>query len=326
MALNLSQMISCYNSFVKTFIAVDVGGTKIRVAVYGEEGVTPLNHTRISTRGARGTTLDRLIEAIQSLWPQSDPVSAIGIAAPGPIDPHLGVIYAAPNVPGWVNLPLVQILRDRFKVPTFLGNDANLAALAEWRYGAGRGHHDLLYLTISTGIGGGVISGDRLLLGQCGLAAELGHVVILPDGPLCGCGKRGHLEALASGTAIARYVAEELANGRPSSLRGTQTPTAREISQAADAGDSLAVEAYTLAGRYLGMGIASFLHIFNPSIVILGGGVSHSGPQFYNTMQDEIRQNVMSPAYLNNLTITYAELKDDSVLLGALALARSARE
>lgn len=308
---------------MKTFIAVDVGGTKIRVAVYGEEGITPLQQTRVSTRGVKGNALDRLMETIQALWPAADTVSAIGIAAPGPIDPHLGILYASPNVPGWVNLPLASILHDRFKVPVHLGNDANLAGLAEWRYGAGQGHHDLLYLTVSTGIGGGVISSDRLLLGQCGLAAELGHVVILPDGPLCGCGKRGHLEALASGTAIARYVAEELDRGRSSSLSGNRSPSAHDIGKAAAEGDRLAIEAYNQAWRYLGIGIASFLHTFNPSIVILGGGVSQSGPQFFSVMQEEVRNNVMTPAYLKNLTITYAALKDDAGLLGALALARS---
>lgn len=309
---------------MKTYIAVDVGGTKIRVALYPEEGLTPIQQERVSTRGPKGTALERLAETIQKLWPAGGEVAAIGVAAPGPIDPGLGIIYAAPNISGWINLPLAERLREQFQVPVFLGNDANLAGLAEWHYGAGRGHHDLLYLTISTGIGGGVICKDRLLLGACGLAGELGHIMILPDGPICGCGKRGHLEALASGTAIARYTTEELARGRVSSLAGHAAPTAREISQAAAAGDGLALEAYARAGRYLGMGIATFLHIFNPSIVILGGGVSLSGPQFFESMQEEIQRHVISPAYLNHLTITYSALKDDSGLLGALALARRA--
>src|SRR5690606_30569503 len=117
---------------------------------------------------------------------------------PGFIDSANGVVIHAPNIPGWEDLPLRDLLSSRFNVPVHVGNDANLAALAEWRYGAGQGHHDLLYLTISTGIGGGVIIGNQLLVGTRGMAAEFGHVTMMPDGPVCGCGERGHLEAIAS--------------------------------------------------------------------------------------------------------------------------------
>jgi glucokinase len=268
--------------------------------------------------------LERLIGLIAELWPVNDKVCGIGIAAPGPINPTLGIIYGAPNIPGWEKLPLAQIIRDRFGVPTKLGNDANMAALGEWRYGAGQGHHNLLYLTISTGIGGGVICDDHLLLGAHGLAGELGHVTVLPDGPICGCGHRGHLEAVGSGTAIARYVVEQLAQGVPSSLAEFSNPTGRDISMAAEQGDPLAKAALGRAGTFIGYALGDYLHIFNPSIIILGGGVSRSGPFLMEPLRTSIAERVISSEFLHGLVITTAALGDDSGLMGALALAEAA--
>lgn len=305
------------------YIAVDIGGTQIRVAVYPKGEQRPYKQKRIPTQGGNMSPLDRLIGLVAELWPVEDRVCAIGMAAPGPINPQLGVIYYAPNIPGWEKLPLAQILQERFGVPVLLGNDANLAALGEWRYGAGKGHHDLLYMTISTGIGGGVICDDRLLLGAHGLAAELGHVTVLPDGPLCGCGHRGHLEAVASGTAIERYVAEQLAQGVPSSLAEFRTPSGRDISMAAEQGDPLAKAALARAGTFIGYALGDYLHIFNPSIIILGGGVSRSGPFLIEPLRAAIAEQVISPQYLHGLVITTAELGDNAGLMGALALAET---
>ncbi len=305
-------------------IAVDIGGTQTRVSVYPLDDVTPLQQKKTATRAKGGASLQRVLDAIAEVWPAADRVRAIGVALPGPIDPKTGILFAAPNIPGWINLPVRQTIQERFQVPVVVGNDANLAALGEWRYGAGRGHHDLLYLTISTGIGGGVIMNDRLLLGHRGLATELGHITVLPDGPLCGCGQRGHLEALASGTAIAHYVAQELANGTPCSLPVSPTPTARDISLAAQAGDELCRQAIAAAASYLGIGVANYLHVFNPSIVILGGGVSQMGDLLFKPMRAGLEQNVISPAYLTDLTITTAALGDDAGLMGALAYAQTA--
>lgn len=314
---------SCYNRVnMDTYIAVDVGGTQIRVAVYQKGEHRPSKQKRIPTQGNNLPPLERLINLIAELWPVNDRVCAIGMAAPGWVNPQLGVIYLAPNIPGWEKLPLAQILFERFGVPVRLGNDANLAILGEWRYGTGQGHHHLLYLTISTGIGGGVICDDRLLLGTQGLAAELGHVTVLPDGPLCGCGHRGHLEAVASGTAIAHYVADELAHGVPSSLAQLANPTGRDISLAAEQGDPLAKSALARAGTYIGYALANFLTIFNPSIIILGGGVSRSGSLLIEPLRAALADRILSPEYLQGLVITTASLGDDSGLLGALVLAQ----
>lgn len=304
-----------------TNIAVDIGGTQIRVALYKQGERRPVKQKRIPTQVSGETPVERLIGLVAELWPENDRVCAIGIAAPGPINPQLGIIYSAPNIPGWEQLPLAQILQERFHVPARLGNDANMAALGEWRYGAGQGHHDLLYLTISTGIGGGVICGDHLLLGSHGLAGELGHITVVPGGPLCGCGHRGHLEAYGSGTAIARYVAEQITEGVPSSLAQISKPTGRDISMAAEHGDPLAKAALARAGTYIGYAIADFLHIFNPSVVILGGGVSRSGAFLIEPLRIAISERLISPEYLHGLVITTAALGDDAGLLGALALA-----
>jgi glucokinase len=301
-------------------ITIDIGGTQLRVATFSIGSTTPIKVKRTSTLNRNENVFDRLTAAIDAVWP-SEQVAAISAACPGPLDPSTGIILSSPNIPGWDNLPLVDLLKKKYGVPTFVENDANLAAVGEWRYGAGQGHQDLLYMTISTGIGGGVISAGHLLTGCRGLAAELGHLTVQPGGPLCPCGQRGHLEAIASGPAIARYVSRRIAAGRHSSLAGDPHITAREVAAAARQGDALSLEAFTHAGTYLGRAVADFLHIFNPSILIFGGGVSQSGSLLFDPMKQTLAKSIMDPAYLENLEITTARLGDDAGLLGALAQA-----
>lgn len=303
------------------YLAVDVGGTQIRAARFNEDSLEPVGVARVPTQGPQESPLERIFSAIHSVWPDSGRVVSIGIAAPGPLDPYEGVVLAAPNIPGWINLPLRKHLEAHFGVPVSVGNDANLAALGEWRFGAGRGHHHLVYLTVSTGIGGGVIIDDRLLLGASGLAAELGHVTVVTDGPLCGCGHRGHLEAVASGTAIAHWVEEELSSGLDSALLTKRPVTSKQVAAAAQLGDALAVEALARAGTFLGIAIAGFLHTFNPSAVIIGGGVSMCGELLFAPLRAALQESVLTPNYLRDLTLTTAALGDSAGLMGALALA-----
>jgi glucokinase len=306
-----------------SFVTVDIGGTQIRAAAYPESGTKPLSVRKISTRGDGESAFDRIVDLIHSVWPAPDEVLSITVAAPGPVDPYVGIVASAPNIPGWDNFPLRERLENVFHVPAHLGNDANLAALGEWRFGAGQGHSHLLYITISTGIGGGVIVDNNLLLGAHGLAAELGHVTVLPDGPVCGCGQRGHLEAVAAGPAIAAYVREQIALGAESSLDGVSDLSARAVGEAAVAGDRLAIQALARAGELIGIAVADFLAIFNPSIVIFGGGVSFSGDVLLAPLRRSLQTHVMDAAYLEDLVITTAALGDDAGLLGALALAHS---
>lgn len=307
---------------MKTIIAVDIGGTQIRVAVFPAQGIEPLRQKRISTIGP-GTAVERMTSLIKELCSAEDEVLAISVGAPGQVDPVAGVIVAAPNIAGWVDLHLKSELEANFHVPVYLNNDANLAALGEWRFGAGQGHHNVFYMTISTGIGGGVILRDNLLLGIHGLATEVGHVVIDPDGPPCTCGKRGHLEAFASGLAIANYFNNECKKGRASSLPAGCNPSAKEIAEAARAGDPLALETFNRAARYLGICLANYLHLFNPSIVVIGGGVSRSGEFFWKAMRETIDQFVLSDSYTKDLAILPAALGDNCGLLGALAMAHT---
>ena len=302
-------------------VAVDIGGTHIRVALYEPNSITPIAHQRTRSLANEPGVYERLERAIESVWLQGH-VAAIGIASPGPLDPHTGTILATPNIPEWQNFPLTAKLSQHFSAPAYLDNDANMAGLAEWQFGAGRGHQDLVYLTISTGIGGGVISNGCLLQGFRGMGAELGHMIIDPNGPLCGCGKRGHIESFSSGPSIARYVKEELLAGHKSSLQGEAVITAAKIADAARAGDALATYAFHRAGHYLGIAVANYLAIFDPSVLIFGGGVSQVGDLLFKPFKESLREHTFHPHYLDDLVITKAALGDDAGLLGALALAR----
>jgi glucokinase len=304
-----------------TIISLDIGGTQLRAAVYQDNQREPVAQKRIKTKASEPDTFGRLSKLIEEIMPADGKVDAIGASVPGPVDPKTGIIMFTPNIKEWRDFPFAEKLMKEFDIPTHLDNDANLAGLAEWKFGAGRGHHNVVYLTVSTGVGGGVIIDDHLLQGAHGLAAELGHTTVQLDGPVCGCGKHGHLESFSSGTGIERFVADQLKAGRKSILQADRRNSAHGISEAAKQGDALSIEAYQIAGKCLGIGVANFLHIFNPSIVIFGGGVSQSGPLLFDSFDSSLKEHVIHPRYLEDLTIARAELGDDSGLLGARALA-----
>ncbi len=312
---------ACYNEIMGAIIAMDIGGTQIRVAAYSREDTKPLNILKTKTRARDGDIYDYVVAQIQAILPTGK-VEAISVAIPGPVDPQTGSIIETPNIPGWNDFPLGEKLTRQFGLPVFVGNDANCAALGEWRFGTGKGHHDLLYLTVSTGIGGGVISNDQLVLGSRGLATELGHVTVLPGGPVCSCGQSGHLEAVASGPGIVRFFQEQISAGKTSRLSPGSNLTARDIAEAASQGDELARAAFAQAGEYLGQALADYLHIFNPSIIILGGGVSQSGALILEPARESMKRHVMNPSYLTGLELAFAKLGDDAGLLGALAQAQ----
>ena len=312
-----------------TYISVDLGGTNIRAAHYKSNGEL-IARAKRSTHAHDGNeaVLDRVIEMINEVMPPMG-AKAIAIGAPGPLNPFSGVILRAPNLPGWVDFPLQKIIEERLKMPCVIGNDANLAAMGEWKFGAGRGHDDVVYLTISTGIGGGVISGGKLILGKSGMATELGHIVVAPDGAVCGCGQRGHLEAMASGPAIAKTARARLRThaGSTSSIINfvngdIDQVTAAHVGEAARAGDPVAINLIAEAGMFIGRAVADFCHVFNPSIVILGGGVAiNCGDLLLEPARAAMRSRVMSSIYLRDCEIVQAQLGDDVGLLGALALA-----
>ncbi len=306
------------------FIAIDIGGTRLRAAAYPDQGYKPIQIERISSQGAGPTPQERLVQLIEKVCPAGEKITSIGVAAPGPVNPKAGVVYNAPNIAALRYFPLVEYLEDKTNVPVCLDNDANLAAVGEWKAGAAIGHDHLIYLTVSTGIGGGIISDGLLMHGVNGLAAEVGHVTVKPEGPMCSCGKRGHLEALASGPNIAKWVKRELSKGEKSSIPLSEDITAKLIAQHAQKGDNLALAAFDRAGYYLSIGLANFLHTFNPSIIVFGGGVSLSGDLLLNPVKASLQEHVFDPKYLENLEITSASLGDDAGLIGALIMARNA--
>lgn len=305
------------------FIAVDIGGTQVRAAVFPAGSREALAVRKSTTQHSSKTPLERLIQLLHNVWPQDMKVRAIALAAPGPANGREGIIYRAPNIPGWVNLPLARIVEEEFKVPAKLGNDANMAALGEWKYGAARGFNDVVYITVSTGIGAGIIENGRLVEGYRGLAGELGHTTIAEDGPVCSCGHLGHVESFASGPSIARFVTDEISKGVSSALAGMEQINARDVAQAAKKGDALAIQAFERAGLYLGRALGDFLHIVNPAVIVIGGGVSQAGDLLFKPMRAAMERRIIAPEYMQDLIITTAQLGDDAGLIGASVLAQS---
>jgi glucokinase len=309
------------------YLAVDFGGTHIRVAYFLTGEPPPESQSKTATLASEGpeAVINRLFQSIEAQLPEQRDTLRIGVGAPGPMDPHRGVILRAVNLPGWENIPLKDDLEKRFGCPVFVGNDANIAALGEWRFGAGKGTSNLIYLTISTGIGGGVIIENRLLIGTKGLAAELGHMTIKPDGPKCSCGQHGHIEALASGPSLARRATTLIESGRTSSLSEIidqrQEISGKDVGEAAQAGDPLASEIIEQAGEHIGHHLANLAHAFDPQIFVLGGGVTQLGEQLFEPIRRSLKAHVMDPYYLQNLQVLPAALGDDAGLIGAMVLA-----
>lgn len=308
-------------------IAVDLGGTRIRVALSDLQGHF-LHRIERATGAEEGreAVLDRLVDSIQQARqaaPSEGACIGVGLGSPGPLDPRTGVILSAPNLPGWENVPLQEIMEDRLGMPARLANDGNAAVLGEWAFGAGRGHQNLIYVTISTGVGGGIIADGRLVLGRRGLAGEVGHMTLQADGPRCNCGNTGCWEALASGTAIARQGAAAVLESRSPLLAELSQGVAgrvdaKLVGEAARRGDPVAGEIIQQAALYSGIGIASLIHLFSPEVVLVGGGVSKLGDFFLEPVRHIVHERVMAP--YKDTPVKPAALGGDVGLLGAVAL------
>ena len=306
-------------------IGVDLGGTLIRGVRTDLEG-EKVARSQLATEAELGgeAVMERVNTIIEEVLREVEleQVLGIGIGAPGPIDAD-GRVYDPPNLPSWGDFSLTERIFDRFKRPAFAGNDANLAALGEHRFGAGQGMDDLVYLTVSTGIGGGIISGGSLLLGARGYAAEVGHQTLVVEGPICGCGQPGHLEALASGPSIVRNARERLEAGSSSTIPDQGDPiTGETITEAARAGDELAIKLFAEAGFYIGLGLVNLIHILEPKRVLIGGGVSLAGDLLFEPIRETVYRHVMSPIY-REIEILPAALGADVGLMGAVALVLS---
>ena len=310
-------------------LALDVGGTKLAAGVVARDGRV-LARRVAPSRAAEGP--DAMIarhlelgrEAVaESAVPWAD-IRAVGIACGGPLDPSAGVIQSPPNLPGWDDIPLVRIVEDALGLPAAVDNDATAGALAEWWYGAGRqrGIQHLVYLTISTGVGGGLILDGRVYRGAAGNAGELGHLTVDYRGRQCGCGRRGCLEAYASGTNIAARAREALAAdpNEPSSLRLLVEVTARDVAEAARQGDTVAARVWSDTVAILGSAVANILDIFNPELIVLGGGVTRAGSQLLDPVRELGLRLAMHPAARSG-DVVLAGLGEDLGVVSAAAVA-----
>ena len=307
-------------------VAIDLGGTRFRVALMNHRGEV-LARLSEETRSEEGPArvVERIAQAAEALLEKGSfqKPTAVGAGVAGPLDRH-GVILEPPNLIGWRQVPIKAMLAQRFALPVWVGNDANVACLGEHTFGGGRGIDDLIYMTVSTGVGGGVISNGVLLTGWRGLAGEIGHIIIQRDGPGGTCGHAGCLENLVSGTAIAGRAVKGLEGGRPSSLRGLvdgglDQLRAEHVFQAAAAGDGFSGELVQQVAHDLAIGIVSLVHIFNPRMFIVGGGVVRDWHLLAPTVQHTLREQAMA-GFLDDLAIVPSALGDDVGLVGAAAL------
>lgn len=285
-------------------VGIDIGGTKLATVAADSTGHI-LSKVRKPTFAERGPEyalqllFDMVRETLELAGLKQNAISAIGVSCGGPLDTKTGVVYSPPNLPGWDALPLKAKLESEFRIPVTIENDANASALAEYRFGGGRGYSALLYMTMSTGIGGGIVINGQIYHGANDCAGEVGHQILLPDGPPCGCGKRGCLEALCSGPAIARRaqaaIRKQLETGKTATtelLKLTdgciETVKSEHVLAAARTGDALALQLVDETAYYMGWGIANLVNILNPDIVLLGTIAIAAG----DLLLDPIRKTV----------------------------------
>ncbi len=305
-------------------IGVDLGGTRIRAARFGSD-LSMLQREETLTLADEGpdAIIERIIALIREVWPQDGgAVQGIGISSPGPLDPVTGVVVAPTNLPGWRNVPLGQQVQETFGVQTYVGNDANVAVLAEAALGAARGCQHAIFITVSTGLGSGILVDGRLLLGDAGLAAEVGSIMMPVDDGY------EYLEYLVAGLGLAKQIRKRIEAGAESSLVARvdgdlSKITASMIGEAAQQGDALALEIIQRAGFLLGLGMTTLLHLFNPEILIIGGGVTQIGDLLMGPMHQTMRESVIYESYYSDLRIEAPQLGEDVSLIGAAALVQT---
>jgi len=318
-------------NYMTLILSLDFGGTKLAAAtvkagtrewLYHESRFSPANADALSD-------LEIMRSLIKSVLKGNKP-DAIGISFGGPVDATTGLVRLSHHVPGWENVPLKQLFEEDYNVPVSIDNDANVAAIGEYRFGAGQGYDSLFYITISTGVGGGWIINGKLWRGALGMAGEIGHIVVDPRGPLCLCGKRGCVERLASGPYMAQNAREMLEKELPSAegkargeilryLTGNNLDllTGKVVSAAAAYGDEIAQEVLYRGAWALGVGIGNVANLMNPQRFVLGGGVTKAGDNFWAAVRKVARETALPEV---NFEIVRALLGDDAPLWGAVAL------
>jgi glucokinase len=306
-------------------IGVDLGGTKMLVGVLDDGRQVAWESREKSTGQDEDALVDLLVREVSEAVEACSGVSTLGLGIPATIEHDRGIAVSAVNLP-IENLPIRDLAMERTGLPTYVDNDANVAALAEHLYGAARGAKDVVLLTIGTGIGGGLVLGGELYRGSTGAGAELGHVVIEMDGPRCqgNCPGRGCVETLASGTALGRE-GREAAEGNPDSTLGRMAAEGEEIdgkavTEAALGGDRVAIDVFDTIGSRLGVALTSFANIFQPEVIVIGGGVIAAGDLLLEPARRVVQERALRP--MNATPIVAAELGQDAGMIGAAAMAR----
>ena len=308
----------------KYVIGVDLGGTKISTAISTIEG-NILANVVLPTKAEEGETavLGRIVQSIDEVIVGSstsiDEIEAIGIGSPGPLDAKKGIIITTPNLP-FKDYNLVQPLKEKYNIPVYLDNDANAAAIGEYMFGAGKGKESIVYFTVSTGVGGGAVLDGKVYRGHTSNALEIGHTTVDPNGPRCNCGNLGCLEAISSGTAIARKGKEAVSTNVETSLKKYDTVTSYEVFKEAEAGDEVAKDIIDNALTYLGIGVANAIATFDPEMIIIGGGVSKAGDIVFNTVKKVVNKRCFK-SMAESCEIVPAGLGSDAGVVGAVALA-----
>lgn len=308
-------------------VGVDVGGTKLASALVAADG-SVLDRGRHDTPDTAAAITDLIVEIVTAYGARHALAGLpVGVGAAGLID-ETGTVRFAPNLP-WRDHPLRAELEERLEARVTVDNDANAAAWGEYRLGAARdARQSMAMLTVGTGVGGGLVIQDRLVRGAHGMAGELGHIPVLEGGPVCGCGQRGCLESLASGTAIGRFAQEAMAAGElVDSALASVAPgalTGKAVTVAAHAGDTAAIDLLAIAGSWLGVGIASLVAAFDPEIVVLGGGAMQAGHLLLAPAVRAAEERMIGRGYRDEVPIVTATLADDAGVVGAALLALDA--
>lgn len=305
-------------------IGVDLGGTKISTAISTLDGRI-LNQTVVPTNASEGeeAVLNRIIGTIQEVLDKaqatSQEVKAIGIGSPGPLDAKKGVIITTPNLP-FKDYNVVDPIKEKFNAPVYLDNDANVAGIGEFMFGAGKGKQNIIYFTVSTGVGGGAVLNGQAYRGNTSNALEIGHMTVDSNGPRCNCGNIGCLEAISSGTAIGKRGREAALSKVETSLKNYEEITSYEVFVEAKKGDAVSKEIVENAMNYLGIGVANAISIFDPEMVIIGGGVSKVGDILFDTVKEVVKKRCFK-SMADACQIVPAGLGVDAGVVGAVALA-----
>lgn len=305
-------------------IGIDLGGTKINTAIVDFQGniIKQINIPTLANEG-ENVVLNRIIKTIDEVLNKSEikieNIRAIGIGAPGPLDSKEGIIITTPNLP-FKNFNIINPIKKIYNINTYIDNDGNVAAIGEHTFGAGKGSKNMIYITVSTGIGGGAILNGNIYRGNTCNALEVGHMTLDPKGPLCNCGNYGCAEVLASGTSIGRQGRQAIEKKVITSLSKYSDITAYEVFNEAKNGDKVCGEIVNKSLNYLGICIANLVSIFDPEVVIIGGGVSKAGEVVFNTVKDVVKMRCFK-ILADSCEILPAKLSTNSGAIGAAALA-----